>query len=127
MTKKPKTPAKEPPRKVSVAVLDADGVLVSVEHGVDEAKARPGSRRIVCAGGCDLEAGHYVWRDGSFWPLVPVGEPERDMNAQTVKVFALGFASLLAQDITLHPDLVAWLDWYSKSIDGARQTDGDDR
>lgn len=99
---------------VTVAMLDANRVF----HGTQEIQEdQVTGTHVLLPNGCDLEPGKYRHDDekGAFVPTSEVPPPEE--NPETLRNLALGFISLHDQGLTLPPETLKWLDWFTTSLD----------
>lgn len=115
MTKNADMEAPEP-RMVTVAVLDAarvfQGTAQIQEQEVDE-------RHVVLPNGCDLAPGSHRHdpERGMFVPLDATAGAEGQQDPEAARAVALGFIACFDQGLTLPPETLAWLDWYTSSTD----------
>lgn len=67
----------------------------------------------------DLTPFKYRWDDeAGRWTVLPKKGPARDFNAETVRAFALGFASLQKAGHKFPRETEEWLAWFSATFEG---------
>lgn len=102
-------------KTTTIAQIDANGIYRGIveinESDLTEA-------HVHLPHGCDLPAGQYRWdaEKKTFMPLQSGEEvPQQDPHA--LRAVAIGFITLHDQGLTLPPETLAWLDFYTGAMD----------
>ena len=107
------------PKQGTVAILDAQGVLIGFKKVSIQARKET-KFQVPVPDECDLSPRQYRW-DAEAKTFVPLPTPIVGLTAEhpdQVKAIALGLMALRDQHVVKLPKLtLQWLDWYRGTID----------
>lgn len=102
-------------KKTTIAQLDANGIYQGTAE-INESDLT--EAHVHLPQGCDLPVGQHRWDvEHKTFVALQAGEEVQQQDPHALRSIALGFITLHDQGLTLPPETLQWLDFYTGSMD----------